>query len=137
MEIHPYESVGPLRFGFSRDTVRGVLKSTLRRFRKYESRPKIDVSNELGLHLYYDDLDCLEFIEAFDPANIAFRGVTFLGRGLCAVIEDMRLLGFSPTKSDGYGVTFDSAGIALFAPTGKVEGVAAYRRGYYDHVKAS
>jgi hypothetical protein len=131
MEIRPFESVGALRFGDSRQHVKGKLRRPSFPFQKNVGYSEIEVCNELGLHLYFDSDDCLEFVEAFEPAQVVFRGISFLGRELDSVISDMESLGYRPTESD-VGVNFESAGIALTAPSGIVEGVAAHRKGYYD-----
>lgn len=55
----------------------------------------------------------------------------FLGRDLDSVISDLTSFGFEPTETD-VGVKFEATGIALTAPAGVVEGVAAHRKGYYD-----
>jgi hypothetical protein len=132
MEIHPFESIGPLNFNMSRTTARDTLQVPLQRFRKYENCPDIEVSEELGLHLYYDARDCLEFVEAFEPAKVSFCGLIFLGRDVQDVVAEMEERGLRPTETDDYGVTFGDAGIALTSPSGIVEGVAAFREGYYD-----
>jgi hypothetical protein len=131
MEIRPFEAVGALRFGESRHDVKEKLGSPSFPFRKNVGYNEIEVCNELGLHLYFDPHDCLEFLEAFEPAELVFHGIRFLGRDLGAVTKDMEALGFAAIESD-VGVNFEDAGIALTAPSGVVEGIAAHRKGYYD-----
>lgn len=131
MEIIPFESVGILSFGDSRAGAREKLSSIFSTFQKDIGENETDSFDELGLHLYYDDAGRLEFIEAFDPAQVVFRGIGFLGRDVDSVRWDMESLGLSPTESD-VGLKFGSVGIALTAPSGVVEGVAAHRSGYYD-----
>lgn len=134
MDIVPFTSVGILAFGDSRAATREMLASKFSTFRKNAGDSETDSFDDLGLHLYYDEKDELEFVEAFDPAEINLRGVCFLGRDLNAVISDMNLLGFSPTVRD-VGVDIERAGIALYAPCGVVEGIAVHREGYYDEVR--
>jgi hypothetical protein len=131
MDIIPFKSIGTLSFGDARQTAREKLASTFSTFEKAIGENETDSFDELGLHLYYSDADCLEFVEAFEPAEVRFRGVNFLGRDLDSVASDMASLGFSAIETD-VGVRFETAGIALTAPSEVVEGVAAYRRGYYD-----
>jgi len=131
MEIVPFESVGELLFGTSRESVRRLLGGECTPFRKHADASEIEVCETRGLHLYFDDDDKLEFVEGFEPAEITFQGIEFLGRALATVIADMRSLGFASLPAD-VGVDFPTAGIALTAPTGVVEGVAAHRKGYYD-----
>jgi hypothetical protein len=131
VEIIPFRSIGALSFGDSRQIARKKLASTYSTFEKVVGENETDSFDDLGLHLYYSDTGHLEFVEAFDPAEVVFSGINFLGRDLDSVTSDMESLGFSPTKSD-VGVRFERAGIALTAPSGIVEGVAAHRKDYYD-----
>ena len=131
MKITPFTSVVTLSFGDSRKTARGKLRSCFSTFEKAVGENETDSFDDLGLHLYYSNADHLEFIEAFAPAEMTFRGIAFLGRDLQSVVSDLAALGFAPTDSD-VGVNFEGAGIALTAPCGVVEGVAIYRKGYYD-----
>jgi hypothetical protein len=131
MDIIPFKSIGVLTFGDSRPVSRQKLTSKFSTFQKADGENETDSFDDLGLHLYYSDEGQLEFVEAFDPAEVVFRGIRFLGRDLNSIMSDMGSLGFSPTKAD-VGVNFETAGIALTAPSGVVEGVAAHRKGYYD-----
>ena len=131
MEIVPFTTIGVLAFGDSRAVAREKLGSDFSTFEKVVGAGETDSFDDLGMHLYYSDTGQLEFVEAFDPAEVVFRGVGFLGSDLNSVIPSMGLLAFTPTEDD-IGVKFESAGIALTAPAGVVEGVAAYRKGYYD-----
>jgi hypothetical protein len=130
MEIVPFRSIGKLSFGDSRQIAREKLASTFSTFEK-ASELEVDSFDDIGLHLYYDNEDRLEFVEAFDPAKVVFRGISFLGRDLRAITEDMKAIGFNSTESD-VGVKILEAGIAITAPSGVVEGIAAHRKGYYD-----
>jgi hypothetical protein len=131
MEIIPFTSVGGLLFGDSRSMSREKLASTFSTVKKDVGENDTDSFDDLGLHLYYSEAGCLEFVEAFDPAEVVFHGISFFGRDLDSVTSDMESLGFTATESD-VSVQFEGAGIALTAPSGVVEGVAAHRKGYYD-----
>jgi hypothetical protein len=134
VEIVPFESIGKLSFGDSRDIARQKLGFPFTTFEKVIGADATDAFEELGLHLYYDNDDHLEFVEAFEPACVVFRGISFLGRDLGRVLEDMQAIGFKPTEFD-VGVNFQAAGIALTAPSGVVEGIAVYLAGYYGEEK--
>jgi hypothetical protein len=132
VEIIPFKSVGKLSFGDSRQVARQKLSSTFKTFRKAAGQPdETDSFDQLGLHLYYDNDGNLEFVEAFEPAEVTFRGIRFLGRERATVKKEMKEIGFSPAEDD-YGMMFSEAGIAVTAPSAVVEGVAAHRKGYYD-----
>jgi len=74
-------------------------------FAKASGSPPTDAFDGLGLHLYCDDQDQLEFAEAFVPAEIMFRGIHFLGRAVPAVANDLRLLGLNILE-DEVGIKF-------------------------------
>ena len=131
MEIIPFSSVGALAFGDVRMDARAKLNDKCSTFLKDVGENETDSFDDIGLHVYYDDDGRLEFVEAFHPADISFHGVHFLGRDVGAVTRDMNALGFTNIGAD-VGVDFPDAGIALTAPSGVVEGVAAHRKGYYD-----
>ena len=132
MEIIPFTSVGILTFGDSRPVSREKLSSKFSTFEKCLGvKNETDAFDDLGLHLYYSDAGHLEFVEAFDPAEVVFRGTGFLGRDLDSVVSDMESLGFRPTEGD-VGAQFETAGITIYAPMGIVEAVAAHCKGYHD-----
>lgn len=131
MEIVPFKSIGPLSFGASRADCHGKLRASFTVFRKVASADQTDAFDELGLHLYYDSDGNLEFVEGFAPAAVSFQGVSFLGRDLAEIVEDIGRLGHS-SNDPGDGVAFTDLGIALTDEDGVVTGVAAHRKGYYD-----
>jgi hypothetical protein len=131
LEIVPFHSMGELLLGETRDVCRSKIHSPYETFFKGpNAKVETDAFDTAGVYLFYDTLYRLEFIEAFKPADITFRGIRFLGRKRASVIRDMERLGFSPVGN----LTFLEAGIALAIQRGTVEAVAAYRKGYYDEI---
>jgi hypothetical protein len=130
MEVKSYIGVGELRFGDSRLNVRAILGPHYHSFRKAPGANETDAYDKLGLHLYYDENDCLEFVEAFAPSSLTFIGISLLGRQMSDVENDLKAIGHY-SRRDDVGLQCDSAGIGLYAPTGIVDGVAVFRRGYY------
>ena len=131
MEITPFSSVGMLAFGDVRKDARGKLNAKFSTFQKDSDENETDAFDDIGLHLYYDDDGQLEFVEGFEPVDITFRGIRFLDRDVTSVMRDMSAIGSNGTRSDS-GVKFPDVGIALYAPSGVVEGVAVHRKGYTD-----
>lgn len=130
-EIIPFEGLGNLRFGMKRLRVRDLLGDEYDSFRKGASSQLTDAYNRLGLHLHYDAEDRLEFIEAIPPRCIpVYHGVELMD-DLATVFRRLAKLGYEP-RYDNEGYLFDELGFALYAPMETVEGVSAYRRGYYD-----
>lgn len=131
MEIVPFESIGNLRFGEGRQVVRGRLGNGYTTFRKDVGESETDAYNDNGLHLYFDSEDRLEFVEAFGNASPSFQGIKFLGRAIDEVADKLSAIGHAAVLDD-VGLQCDSAGIGVTAPRGTVEGVAVFRKGYYD-----
>jgi hypothetical protein len=131
MEIVPFVGVGVVRFGDTRQQVRDALQRPFEIFRKDVGENETDAFDEVGLHVYYDGQGRVEFIEGFGSASLTIGGLVLLGRNIDDVDRELSALGHSSHATD-VGLQYDSVGIALTAPGGVVEGVGAYRRGYYD-----
>lgn len=131
MEIVPYKSLGIVSFGDSRREVRAKLGEKYSSFAKSAELPLVDEFEDLGLHVHYDKLYNVEFLEAFEPASVSFDGVLFLGRKVQSVIDEMRERGFRASEANG-GIDFNDAGIGLTYGESLIEAVAVFRRGYYD-----
>lgn len=130
MIITSFVGVGIIRFGESRSVVRRLLGAPVVTFRKDVGENETDAFNSLGLHVYYDGRDGVEYVEMFDPAMPVLNGVTFLGRVMSVVDSDLRRMGAKGRAVD-VGMIYDDLGLAFTAPTGIVEGVGAFRIGYY------
>jgi hypothetical protein len=130
MDIVPFVSIGDLCFGESRMDIRGRLGHKHQSFKKDVGENETDAYDGLGLHLYYDRNDRLEFVEAFRPANPTFQGVPFLDHSLDEVADHLGESGY-PCERDQLGLNCASAGIGLTAANGVVVGVAVFRSGYY------
>ncbi len=87
------------------------------------------------MHCYYDENDCLECIELFEPNPVSFAGVALAGRETAIVLEELEEQGLDAREID-VGYEFDEQGFALYAPRSIVEGVTVFRRGYYDKFNA-
>jgi len=128
LAIQPFVGLGWLRFGQPRQETRRLLIDSPASFLKAASKV-VDEYRDIGLHLYFDSEDKLEFIEAFAPSNPTFRGVPFLGRNAESVRSDLAALGVS-CKSDEAGFDCPEVGVGATSDDEVVVGVAVYRRGY-------
>ena len=130
-EITPYESVGPVRLGRQRNEIRRQLGPGFTSFAKDVGENKTDAYDELGIHLYYDDEDRLEMVEAFEPASPTLKGIALLCREIEQVEDDLAKRGYKGRPTD-VGYRYDDAGIALTLNGSAIEGVAVFRKGYYE-----
>ncbi len=129
--IKSFQSVGPLEFGQSRNETRTILGSGFQPFNKAGSGNQTDAYPSLGLHIYFDDEDRVEFIEAFSPADIDFNGISLLGKKAAEATNQLRALGYEGEQDD-VGYQYESIGIGLTISGDQIEGVGIFRKGYYD-----
>lgn len=133
-EIVPYVSFGPLQFGISRSSARGLLGADFRAYKKSRtSVTETDGYHSLGVHLYYDANDLLKFVEAFMPCVPTYQNVSILpGENPQQVLENLASIGQSPRIIlDGFG--FDDLGAAFFAGDDKrIESSLVFRRDEYE-----
>jgi len=135
-EIEPYASVGPLRFGMSREEAKRALGSEPRAFKKSPLSDTVtDAFNELSVHVYYNNNGGCCAVEMATPASPIFRGRELLGRPfaeLRAMFEELD----PELTEDGAGLTSLMFGVSLYAPFAKkepeepVEGVLVFEEGY-------
>jgi hypothetical protein len=124
MEIRPHDGLGVLHFGMTRSTVRAVLAGRFHDFNKTKTEPPAVAYPDLGLHLYFDGDGELEEIETWGPARVKVNGVVLDGSldHVLAQLSDVEV----PMERDADGAR-SVLGIALYAPTGAIEGVLISR----------
>ena len=129
LRIVPFEQVGVLRFGMTRQESREVLNDEWHSFLKGpKSVVATDAYDKLGLHLYFGDSECLECVDVFSPNGVVYEGVELVGRDVHDVARELTTAGCSCRSDDG--IFCDEQGFALFAPDGIVLAVTIYARGY-------
>lgn len=132
MEIEPFVGVGPLSFGAPRAQVREFVGQKFTAFsRAGTPRHEVDDYGDLGLQTSFDENEKLELIELAPPSCPRFAGIELLSRDLRSLADELRNRGTEGIEDD-VGMDFPSGGFGLYAPQGKVESVAVYRRGYYE-----
>jgi hypothetical protein len=134
-EVTPYIGMGVLRLGTSQTAMREQLGAGFSTFRKSSWSPSLtDSYDEFGLHLYYDDDDQLEFIEAFPPCQPTYHGHPPMEPNLAQVLGHLEELGQRAREELG-SYTIEDIGVALYAPSpfGPKESVSVFRRGYYEN----
>src|SRR5439155_863566 len=94
---------------------------------------EFDAYAELGLHLYYDSQDRLEFLETFGECPIHYERVFPLRKNAKDILNELAQLGLSYCYLDGLYL-FEMAGFALYIADDIVLGVSVYRPGYYNEL---
>lgn len=129
LAIQPFVGLGWLRFGQPRQETRRLLNDSPASFLKAASKV-VDEYRNIGLHLYFDAEEKLEFIEAFAPSNPTYLDLSLLGRNAESVRSDLAALGVS-CNTDEAGFDCPEAGFGATSDDEVVVGVAVFRRGYY------
>jgi len=134
-EIKPYVGMGQLEFGMTKEKTRALLNAEFVSFKKTSSQVNLtDDYRILNFHLYFDNNDELNFIEAFRKCDVMYEGMRFLNRDVEQVLSEAR------TKSLGYRRVpkqgccyFDDLGVVMYVPENIVEIISIYKRNYYIH----
>jgi hypothetical protein len=121
-----------------RDEVRVAVKAAVRAFKKTpDAKTLVDAFDDEGIHVYYDEQDVCEAVEVGSPAAPVFDGQSLIGRPF-AEVRDWLQARDSDVQLDEAGLTDFEIGLGLYAssaeeePDDPVEGVIAFRRGYYE-----
>jgi hypothetical protein len=133
--ITPYERIGPLSLGMTRDEARNVLTGhVFREISKKNSRP-FDAYKKIAAHLYYDEAGRLEFIEMFTPCEVLFNGLSLLHTNFDELQSRLTTEFGNPRESLGSYV-FPEIGVAFYSPynpePSPPKAVAIFEKGYYE-----
>lgn len=136
--LTPYESLGPIRFGMSREEVRAVLAVAVHPFKKTPDATTLtDAFEAEGIYVSYDDQGDCEAVEVASPAEPVLDGETLLGQPFSQLRDRLKARG-DELEVDASGLTDLTSGLGLYAPSAEkapndpIEAVIAFRRGYYD-----
>jgi hypothetical protein len=103
--------IGPLMIGMPMAHVRGQLGEPTKRFRKTPDSPRLtDAYVQLGVHVYYDGADCVEYMESF-----AVDGIVHLLDGL--PVFDTPVTTLIAAVSKKAAVRSEERGTAFVAPS--------------------
>jgi hypothetical protein len=132
--IIPYEGVGPIRLGMTREEVRSTVGIEVREFWKsLDSEYPVDEFESLGFHVYYRRPGVCEFIEMWKGSNPTLLGESLLGRTYEHVTRWIETLDDHVDYSDG--IVSHALGISFnFEPVHSVRisaSVGVFEKGYY------
>ncbi|QAA31082.1 hypothetical protein [Clostridium manihotivorum] len=134
--IKPYDSIGMISLGMSRESVREIFDNKFREFRKNQFSENT-TDDFMYCHVYYDTNNICEAVELFEPAEVSFNEFEILGVSYNLVEEFFRKLDNSIDINDA-GFTSYKYGIGIFAPYAidepeePVESVIVFKQGYYE-----
>lgn len=142
-DIVPNIGVGPIKFGMTREEVRAAIGADATPFRRAVintmEQPLQDSFRDLGIFVEYNPLGKCVAVEFGGPAAPSFQGETFLGQPYSRVREWFRTKD-SAVEEDDSGLTSLALGIGIYTPNARanpdrlVEGVIAFKDGYYEGV---
>lgn len=120
----PFQSLGPVRFGMTRDEVQAVLGDGVQ---VSEHRVAYDAAEA---QIEYDDEGRVETISAYPERPVVVQGATLQGeRPVTEMAAELERLGYQGEDDGEESTVFPALGLALYAPTGVVEGLFASREG--------
>ena len=114
-EIRPFDGVGPIRLGMSRQELRRLLGGEVEAFRKTQDSPTLsDYFNDYMAVAFYTPNDLLDAFE-FSQGNVEWQGIQLMGRIGGEVLREMQQ--YSKQIEIDAGVIFHDLGIALYVPS--------------------
>lgn len=126
-KVLPGKSIGPIRFGMSREEVRGLFDQSPKTFKKTKAS-KSETDDFGDFHVYYSESGTCELVEVFDNIKVT------LGKNiLFPTTEDnikKNLQGI--TKSAG-GYVCASLAIAFSVDGDKIHAISAGAKGYFEN----
>ena len=142
-DIQPFASVGPLRFGMTKDELRRELTGQVEEFRKTTDSPTLsDHFLDLEIIVHYEPgyrLEAVEFCGMFIPE---WNGIALLGRTAKAILEDIKAHS-SAAEIDNDGAIFHDLGFGFYSPgwlagnEDVIESAIAFKKSYYPEVRVS
>jgi len=114
----------------SRAEIAQVLHESPRSIAKEPGKPLVDQYGRSGVQAYFDELGRLEFLELTAEASVTFRGVPLLGRGLEAVVSDLKEIGLTGHDDGLGGVWYPEHGFAFYVEGDDIEAVSVHGREY-------
>ena len=136
-QIKPFEGVGLVMLGMTRDEVRKTLSSKVEAFSKAGSEILTDAFDDLGVYVYYDSGYKCQAVELFSPAVPIFQGQHLLEKPFGHLEQWFKSLD-PQAKFEDVGIKSDAVGFGIYAPFGKeepsqpAEAVIVFKQGYYN-----
>lgn len=88
IEVFPGQGFDHVKFGQSRKNIRNLLKESPLQFKKNPwAKSLTDSYDDLGIQLFYDENDCLEFVEILQQCRFNFFGADFRKMKLKEILE--------------------------------------------------
>ncbi|CAM2010538.1 hypothetical protein [Acanthopleuribacter pedis] len=141
LDMHPYQGVGPIQFGMTREQVRKAASEPAHPFRKNMfSLCDTDEFTKARVHVFYEaEGDTVEAIEIWQPAKPTLGGATLLDKPI--VLLRQQLLETDPEMAEEKvgELQSDKLGLCVWAPTADADphlpprSVMMFCRGYWDN----
>ena len=90
-----------------------------------------DAYDKIGVYLFYDENECLEFFELFSPFSVSFRGISIFDQSVINLKEKFKEKGVNLIPNS-VGFDVPGFGFGLYINDGRIVGVCVYKKGYYD-----
>ncbi len=126
LTANPLTSVGPIKFGATREAVREAAGPEFEEFRKSPSSE--NTTDDYGsFHVYYDENDTCVAVEVFPEIEVAVGGEVVFPTTL-----EKAAAAIPSLERDDDGLLSAEKSIGIYAPYGEMESILFGVRGYYD-----
>lgn len=142
--IKPYESVGPIKLGMTKEEIRSVMPEAPRDSHYFFGGTYTDKFDQMRFFAYYTGEDGIcEAIQFCAPSIAILEGKPINGGPFIEAKNWLENFDSELKEERFVGVTSNKLGVGLYAPdyyddedpTIPVEAVIVFRKGYYDKIK--
>jgi hypothetical protein len=98
------KGIGPVMIGLPMADVRSMLGEPTKQFHKSPGSIKLtDVYEPLGVHIYYDDADCVEFVESFRVEGVIhlLDGLSVFDTSVATLMAAVSKMGWVCSEENG------------------------------------
>ncbi|MGL5981494.1 MAG: hypothetical protein ACRCZY_11605 [Phocaeicola sp.] len=127
MKFTPYESLGKIKFGENRDSVRNNYPN-FKEFKK-NRYSKNTTDDYTDFHVFYNTENKVEAVEVFNNVEVDFKGeniVAMTFSKLTVVLND------SIQSKEDNNINFPTFGMSVFTNGDRIESFLFYIKGYWD-----
>jgi hypothetical protein len=126
--LNPYEGVGNIKIGMTKDDISNVLNITPKTFMKSEDE---FVDDFKMMHVYYNDQHKSIAFEIFPEIEVKFKGIN-LTKNKIEIVKKAFEKYDNNIEVDEYGFTSYKYGFNIYGDSEEVESLFVFENGYYN-----
>ena len=126
--LNPYEGVGNIKIGMTKDDISNALNITPKTFMKSEDE---FVDDFKMMHVYYNDQHKSIAFEIFPEIEVKFKGIN-LTKNKIEIVKKAFEKYDNNIEVDEYGFTSYKYGFNIYGDSEEVESLFVFENGYYN-----